>query len=92
MSIDEFTLSTIIDIEKNIQTNYNLNGSVFYDDQYIFACSLKFDTILIDINTEKVVKTFTGSRRFSTISPDGKLMCSGSSDNTVKIWNITIHT
>ena len=58
MSIDEFTLSTIIDIEKNIQTNYNLNGSVFYDDQYIFACSLKFDTILIDINTEKVAKQF----------------------------------
>ena len=89
MSIDEFTLSTVIDIEKNIQTKYNLNGSVFYDDQYIFACSLNFDTILIDINTEKVVKTFTGSRRFSTISPDGKLMCSGSSDKTVKIWNIT---
>jgi WD40 repeat protein len=89
MSIDEFTLSTIIDID-NIQTKYDLIESVFYDDdQYIFACSFKFDTILIDINTEKVVKTFTGSRRFLTISPDGKLMCSGSSDNTVKIWNIT---
>jgi WD40 repeat protein/chitodextrinase len=76
-----------------IQTMTKLNFTFFNNTQIFFILVLSFflNPAAVFAQTVELIQTFEGhtdSVKSVAFSPDGKMALSGSSDNTIKLWDV----
>jgi WD40 repeat protein len=88
--LSKYNLTTLNEKTIKIREIY-FNFGIEYNPDFLFFCfNFAEDIAKYDINKDKIVATLTGHTK-SIVNldrtPDGKFICSGSLDGTVRFWN-----